>query len=218
MNSQDLETLSAMLDSEASELELRRVLKAIVEDPDIAGTWERMSLVQAVLHDDNLKDYKRLLTVGGSFSRSVAQAIANEPVPTASGSAAPDSIDASPARWTRPLAKMAVAAAVALAFFLGMQTTINSPTSDVAAPVAQRQAGQQEPASAPGNSAPALLAGAGANDTAQPVIVREVDPQARQRLEEYIQSVSITREEPQQLEQLEDSPLYRLVNEIQGSQ
>ena len=46
---------------------------------------------------------------------------------------------------------------------------------------------------------------------------RQVNPEARQRLEEYIRSASITRDQPTPIEQLEDSPLYRLVNEIQAA-
>ena len=208
MNSQDLETLSALLDGEADELELRRVLKAVASDPQIAEAWERMSLVQAVLHDDNLNAFKHPLIPNNNVAVAVAQAIADEPVPELQGGEA-----SGPARWTQPLAKLGIAASVAFAFFLGMQTTINSPAGDLSAPVAQQSEAEFNTGSAPSQLAVSLTEAA-VTESAP----REVDPEARQRLEEYIQSVSITREEPQQLEQLQDSPLYRLVNENQGLQ
>ena len=207
MNSHDKETLSAMLDNEADALELRRMLKMAGEDPQLADTWQRMSLVQAILHDDNLKASKHMGTPVRDFSNAVMQAIADEPMPQVSGDkTGAERVNAE--QWTQPLAKLAIAASVALAFFLGMQTTVRQAGS-VTTPVAQQQTADEV-----------------SNDSASPSrvadvtesAVREVDPAARQRLEEYIRSVSITREEPQQLEQLQESPLYRLVNEIQDSQ
>ncbi|MBT8146246.1 MAG: sigma-E factor negative regulatory protein [Gammaproteobacteria bacterium] len=212
MNSQDKETLSAMLDNEADELEIRRVLKAAVGDTQFADTWQRMSLAQALLHDDNLKSSAHGPLSGRDLSAAVMQAIAEEPVPQTTGGEVQDKASDSAsqkAQWAQPLAKLGIAASVALAFFLGMETTFNQSDDVISAPLAQGQGVDEAPAS---DSNPTLLAAAAESAS------REVDPEARQRLEEYIQSVSITREEPQQLDQLQDSPLYRLVNEIRDSQ
>jgi len=217
MNSQDKETLSAMLDNEADELELRRILKTAGDDPQLADTWQRMSLVQAVLHDDNVKDSWHLIGSDSKFSATVMQAIAAEPVPQSSGV---DS-DGKVKQWTQPLAKLGIAASVALAFFLGMQISVSEPGT-VITPMAQQQSVE---GSGEVDSSATIIAVA-ADSTAAESTVREVDPEARQRLEEYIQSVSITRDEPQQLEleqlqqsspleQLQNSPLYRVVNEVQ---
>ena len=108
MNSQDLETLSALLDGEAHELELRRVLKAGESDPQIAATWERMSLVQALLHDDNLISSRHPLIPDNNVAKAVEQAIADEPVPELDAGEAVKS-----ARWAQPLAKLGIAASVA---------------------------------------------------------------------------------------------------------
>ena len=45
MSQNDKETLSALLDNEADELELRRLLKSYGTNSGIAESWERYSLV-----------------------------------------------------------------------------------------------------------------------------------------------------------------------------
>lgn len=202
MNSQDHETLSAMLDNEADELEFRRLVKATADDPELASKWERLNLVQALIHDDNLKSSAGLHFAGNRLSGVVAEAIAREPELLPETSAG--------YRWTQPLAKTAIAASVAVAFFMGMQFSGNDPsrlpgTTDVA------QQAQAEDAEQLAAFPVADLAVVESGTAGAP----QVDPEARLRLEEYIRSASITRDEPQKLEQLEDSPLYRLVNEIQ---
>lgn len=47
-----LESASALMDGEASELDLRRVLKAAAVDPGVAATWQRYHLVRASLQQD----------------------------------------------------------------------------------------------------------------------------------------------------------------------
>lgn len=47
-----LESASALMDGEASELDLRRVLKAAGQDPAIAASWQRYHLVRASLQQD----------------------------------------------------------------------------------------------------------------------------------------------------------------------
>ena len=43
------ESLSAAIDGEAEELELRRVLNAVGEDPDLRAKWQRLHLIGGVL-------------------------------------------------------------------------------------------------------------------------------------------------------------------------
>lgn len=204
MNRIDSESLSALIDNETDELELRRLLKAVEQDAELLNVWERMNLVQAVLHDDNVKNYKGLKLTGGDFAAKVAEVIAQEPGPSQNV--------IKNINWTQSLAKFGIAASVALAFFLGMQTTTNH----------SGLSGQTVPALA-GQVAPLVPQEQNQADNDTGVLlaettVSEVDPLARQRLEDYIKSVSITPEEPVQLEPLQNSPLYRLVNEIQNSQ
>ncbi len=208
MNNHDKETLSAMLDNEANEFEVRRLLSTIDHNPEISDLWRRMSLVQALLHDDNIKASKSLNVGNANFSNAVSRAIANEP------SVSIPSEDENPFQWQKPLVKLAIAASVAAAFFLGMQSAVNQPLTESPLAIAREQ--NLDPAMPSDSSVSAISALADGN-TLNPA-VREVDPDARQRLEDYIRSVSITPDEPQQIEQLQDSPFYRLVNELQDPQ
>jgi sigma-E factor negative regulatory protein RseA len=209
MSSLDKETLSAMLDNEANEFEVRRVLQQLQNDPELAGTWQRMNLVQAVLHDDNVRESGFIARPDQRLSRAVARTLAGEPVP------APSRVRR---QWAQPLARLSIAASVAVAFFVGMQVSVErqGSSTDNAVPLAS-QTGSGLPAAQDGGQ-PAPVTGDLADAGRPAPQVREVNPEARQRLENYIRSVSITREEPQQLEQLQDSPLYRLVNEIKDLQ
>ncbi len=44
------ETLSAVMDNEADELKLRRVLAACGEDAELRSTWSRYQLARSVMH------------------------------------------------------------------------------------------------------------------------------------------------------------------------
>ena len=44
-----------------------------------------------------------------------------------------------------------------------------------------------------------------------------VDPEAQQRLRDYIESMSFDGAEPVRMEHIQDSPLYRLVNDLPAS-
>jgi len=203
--SRELETLSAMLDNEAEDLEVRRLLQRLEADPALGAAWERMNLVQSLLHNE---DIRVELSPDRGFDRlaaGVSAALHSEPSPGA--------VASSTAGWSRSLARMAIAASVALAVFIGMQMGIQQTTSPVAPALVSDE--QADSPAAPTSAASGTAVAA--TDPVQPV-VRQVDPEARQRLEEYIRSASIVRQEPRQLEQLEESPLYRLVNEIQNSQ
>lgn len=47
-----LESASALMDGEASELDLRRVLKAAAQDSDVTAAWQRYHLVRASLQQE----------------------------------------------------------------------------------------------------------------------------------------------------------------------
>lgn len=46
------ESLSALMDGEADELELRRILRALPDDPELSAAWQRYHTVRASLHND----------------------------------------------------------------------------------------------------------------------------------------------------------------------
>ncbi|MCV6604869.1 MAG: RseA family anti-sigma factor [Porticoccaceae bacterium] len=96
------ESLSALMDDAADELELQRVLKAAAEDDELRGTWERYQLARSAMHSDAPARTMDL-------SASVAAALDDEPVHKASGGA------------LKNLGRIAIAASVTLAIVIGVQ-------------------------------------------------------------------------------------------------
>lgn len=192
MTEQDRQTLSALLDNEADELELRRLLKAAESDPDLVDHWRRYNLAQAVMLGHEVRP------VSKELSRNIAAAIAGDSVPARTA-------------WGKSTGRFAVAASVAVLVFAGLQYGLKpfqaGPANETSAvPVLAREV--TVPVS-PEAATASLVA------VSQPV-TRSVDPVALQRLEEYINQAAITHEPPTQLEYIQDSPLYHLVNETRA--
>ena len=196
----DDEALSALLDGEASEFELRRVLSSA--SSEVAAKWARLNASQAVIHGEGSELYK----LSDGFAARVAEQIANldelsedqpsdleKPQQTGLGA-----VLAAP--WIRGITKLAVAASVAVAFVVALQTSL------------------------PGNEAPALMVmestESSSGDVREGMLAEasapartEVDADAQQRLRDYIASMSFSNDEPVRIEHIQDSPLYRLVSE-----
>lgn len=182
MSESNRESLSALLDNEADELELRRLIKLTGENRDLAQRWRRYSLVQTLLHGQDVA------ALSPGFNDRVADAIASEQI-------------TADRNWRRSAGKFAIAASVAVLAFAGLQIALQPATltSDMTV--------QNENTNLPAIEPQAVL-------VAGESVAREVDPIARQRLEDYINRASIIYEPPTQLEYIQDSPLYRLVNEV----
>lgn len=182
------ESLSALMDNEADDLELRRILKSCEQQPELMATWERYHLVRSVLQGN-------ARPVSPTLSQRIAAEIAAETIPA-------QSRISSHSRWQQVFGKVAIAASVAMVFIVAMQT--NFSTDSTPALVQQDQ-------SVPDlNAAPAPLSLIAADSTA-PVVL---DPAAQQRLREYLERVTFNEEEPVITVHIQDSPLYRLVNEL----
>ena len=97
------ESLSALVDGAADELEVQRVLKATAEDTELRAIWDRYQMARAAMRDD-------LPTANTDLSGAISDAIASEPV---YGRGAD--------RYFRSFARVAVAASVAVAVILGVQ-------------------------------------------------------------------------------------------------
>ena len=198
MSQIDKESLSALLDNEADDLELRRVLKACEQDAQLLATWERYSLVQSVLHES-------AIPVSSSLSQKIAAQIDTEaPLQTKTPSFGGSD-------WQQGMAKFAIAASVAVVFTFAVQSNLSSNPESVSAPaVAQDvQVDVQESAGPQAISQPGTLV---ASEEVDPVALKA----AQQRLREYIESMEFDKEEPVRMEHIQDSPLYRLVNELQS--
>lgn len=123
------ESLSALVDSQASELELQRILKASQSDPEVKATWARYQVASAVIRRDmpafDLSD----------FSARVSAALDEEAVHN--GTTA-DSV--APTRWWQNVGRFAVAASVAGGVILFSQNLSTDGTDAAviatAAPVA----------------------------------------------------------------------------------
>ncbi len=103
------ESLSALMDGEANELEVRRVLGALQDDA-VRTTWSRYQLVRAVMH-------KELLDPRLDIAASISAALSDEPVNTV---APPVGKIALVGRW-RGIGRLAVAASVTVAVLAGVR-------------------------------------------------------------------------------------------------
>lgn len=111
------ESLSALMDGEASELEIQRLLKeSDIAGGDLSQRWSRYQLAASVIRGE------KVAPVDLGLAASISAAIADEPslVASAEPQAANDSTGTR-SRWWRPLSRGAVAATVAFAAVLGVQ-------------------------------------------------------------------------------------------------
>lgn len=125
MRSESLqESISALMDGEAEQLEIRRVLQATDQDPAVRGAWERYQLARAVMH-------KEPWQANVDLSAGIAAALANEPAPRALGKLT--------SAWSA-LGKTAVAASVAVAVLAGVSLVNQGSAPGEPAVVAERAA------------------------------------------------------------------------------
>lgn len=186
----DDEALSALMDGELSDFELRRLLSSCSETPELSAKWSRLNTAQALMHNETN------VSVSSGFAMGVLTAIDAEPA----YSKRPESTVVS--QLASGLGKFAIAASVAAAVFVGMQTSLNNSSSVSSSPVAQSD-----------SAAVPVMAVIASSDAAA------FDPEAQQRLNEYIRSVSIQNIENSarapQFNVLQDSQLIRQVNQIE---
>jgi len=183
----DNEAISALLDGELSDFELRRLMARLEAAPDaekqtLLDTWERFNLTSAALQAEPLS---RPLPArdGLTLADRVRLEIDGESLDYVSGTPAVTN-----RRWFAGLGKFAVAASVAAAVFVGLQTQI--PDNDL-----------QMAGNAPASDLGRQLA---------------VDTEAQERLNDYIRSVSIPARIDNQsapFNVLTESPLLRPVSD-----
>ncbi len=162
------ESLSALMDGEASELELRRILKSDADD--VNDRWHRYQLASAALRSDvNLEK-----PVDLSFS--ISEAIADEPT-YSSKKKAKTSV------WSN-LGRFAVAASVAGAVVVGVQFAPTGPATNIAstpttpsAPVSsQPELGNDTSVRVVGSQVPA-------GTQQKPIIINEATQQQLEQME-----------------------------------
>ncbi len=160
------ESLSALMDGEASELEVRRLLRDSADDGELRERWRHWHVARAAMHDE-------LQAPKLDLASRVSAALADEPA-----------LVAQVPWYARMPGRVAVAASVTLAVLAGLQF---APLGEQAAP----QLAQQEipTLTIPGQAlpGPAILAGyqpAEASTDAQPVSAETVQPTQNRWYEE----------------------------------
>ncbi len=192
------ESLSALMDNEADDLELRRLLKELPDNPSLLATWGRFHEARSVLHNEEMQPLSH------AASLRILEAIAEEPAYLGK-SALPFNKDKplDKAKWWESAGRVAIAASVALVAFLGLQSVLLDPLPQQA--VADKSPGVES----------SMLS---ADGIARLESSSGFDAQAQQRLDDYIRSVSIQyRDEAAGVPQfniLQDSQLIRQVNQI----
>jgi len=169
------ESVSALLDGEADELELRRLLASAQQD-EVRSAWRDYHLQRDSLAGVDMR-FAHL-----DISGRLQAALADEKTPTVSG------------RWWRPLTSVAVAASVAAVVAVGVRNFNTAPSSVVpgsAAEVAQvptaaPAAGRVYPAQ-PGPTLGNVAVSAQLSDVPalQPVSLNP-DELAQERLQRYL--------------------------------
>lgn len=133
------ESLSALMDNEASELELQRLLKELDADPELKATWSRYQVASAGMQG------KLSVMASSDFAALVSAAIDAEETYSSQRSvqtkavvedvSKPSNVVALPSRWMQQAGRVAVAASVAGALIVGVQQyqTVAPQSSEIAA-------------------------------------------------------------------------------------
>lgn len=126
MRSESLrETVSALMDDEAEQLELRRVLHAGEQDEEVRRTWERYQMARSVMHKESWQPNIDL-------SAGIAAALADESSPAVA--------PVRNARWKTQLGRVAVAASVTVAVLVGVRMVNQDTAMDASIASAERSA------------------------------------------------------------------------------
>ncbi|WPP00883.1 RseA family anti-sigma factor [Pseudomonas sp. HR96] len=164
------ESLSAVMDNEADELELRRVIAAL-ENPETRATWARYQVARAVMHKDLLDPHLDL-------SAAVSAAIADEVAPAKAGRGP----------W-RSLGRLAVAASVTVAVLAGVR--LYNQNDIAGAQLAQQQPAVQQNVAMPQVKGPAVLANYSESSDQAPVLQAQPDQRAQGYIRQHAQDSAV---------------------------
>ncbi|MDM8350436.1 anti sigma-E factor RseA C-terminal domain-containing protein [Pseudomonas sp. sp1636] len=162
------ESLSAVMDNEADEMELRRVLSAS-DDAELRATWSRYQIARAVMH-------KELLEPRLDIAAAVSAALANEALPVQRETVR--------GPW-RAVGRLAVAASVTVAVLAGVR--LYNQDEVAGAQLAQQAA--QPALNTPQVQGPAMLAGfnaAGEQQAAAEAASEDAPGWHERRLPDYL--------------------------------
>jgi len=132
------ESLSALMDNEASELELQRLLKALDADPELKSTWSRYQITSAGLKKDLpvMASSDFAARISAAIDSEETYSLQREPAAhQAANQTAAGNVISMPLRWWQQAGRVAVAASVAGALIVGVQQyqTVAPQTAEFAA-------------------------------------------------------------------------------------
>lgn len=131
------ESLSALMDNQASELEIQRLLKALDADPELKTTWSRYQIASAGLKGDLpvMASSGFAARVSAAIDAEETYSLQSSPTSQSVANQAPvGNVIAMPMRWWQQAGRVAVAASVAGALIVGVQQYQSaSPAAEFAA-------------------------------------------------------------------------------------
>ncbi|SEQ63030.1 MucB/RseB-like protein with C-terminal domain [Amphritea atlantica] len=132
MSEQPKEALSALMDNEVGDFELRSLLKQSADNKELCGQWQRYHLASSLLKNEQLG--------AGDISAAVMDAVESEPTFSKTTADSPVNTGISGKSFFKPLISMAVAASVTAVVILGGQNFAVNSTSPVDSGLAQAPA------------------------------------------------------------------------------
>lgn len=120
MNDRNKESLSALMDGEADELEIRRVLNQLDQDDELRDNWKNYHLMGSLMRDESFDSLDLTKGINQILDGDMASKDAEDTnAPLLSNEKTKKSVRAA---WYKPLTSVAVAASVTLAVLLGVQS------------------------------------------------------------------------------------------------
>jgi sigma-E factor negative regulatory protein RseA len=117
MKERNNESLSALMDGEADELEIRRILNQLDKDDELSDKWKNYHLMGSLMREESFE--------GIDLTKGINQALDGVADSSSNDGAileeAANSVPSKPA-WYKQLTSVAVAASVTLAVLLGVQS------------------------------------------------------------------------------------------------
>lgn len=127
MAERSTESISALMDGEVADFELRRTLDRMEQEPELGEAWQRYHLIRSVMRNEEVAPPEL------DISSQVMAAIAEEPALEIAPEA--DTEKASERKrfqFWKPVASMAAAASVTAMVILGVQSTGTSQPDQIA--------------------------------------------------------------------------------------
>lgn len=146
MNDRMKESLSALVDGEADELEIRRLLNQLESDDELRASWQRYQLMSELMRADASGEGTSDETFADiDLSRGIMQALDGEPMEEVPAKARPQTAEVAAIgrRGINWLASVAVAASVTLAVLVGVRLNQESPAPQLADQAALPRSDQQ---------------------------------------------------------------------------